>query len=271
MAVLYVVATPIGNLDDITLRALRTLGEVDLIYAEDTRHTKKLLEHHGISLDGRTIVSCFEHNESGRVSQLLKHLNSGRQVALVSDAGTPTISDPGYSLVRATWEGGYSVVPIPGACAAVAALSASGLPTDRFTFAGFPPKKSSARRRWLDELSTAPGTLVLYAAARDVGDILNDLSELRGNPEVVIFREITKRYEECLRGKARELGPRWAAEPRKGEVTLMAGRGPERDFDDAALLELLRQEGVKEVAQNTGVSKRRLYQLSLILKEQDSS
>lgn len=265
---LYIIATPIGNLDDITIRALKTLRAADVIYAEDTRHTKKLLDHHGISLDGRTLASCFEHNEDARARQVVAHLSEGHSVALVSDAGTPTISDPGYLLVRTAWEAGFRVVPIPGACAAVAALSASGLPTDRFTFVGFPPKKSGARRRWLDELSTAPGTLVLYAAARDVVKILDDLNELRGNPEVVVFREITKRYEECLRGRAAELSALWAAEARKGEVTIMAGRGVECDFDDAALMELLREDSVKEVAQNTGVSKRRIYQLSLILKAQ---
>jgi len=267
--VLYIIATPIGNLDDITIRALNTLREVDVIYAEDTRHTKKLLDHHSISIEGRSLMSCFEHNEDARSKQVLGQLATGQSVALVSDAGTPTISDPGFRLVRATWEAGFTVVPIPGPCAAIAGLSASGLPTDRFTFVGFPPKKSGARRRWLDELSTAPGTLVLYAAGREVGKILDDLIELRADPEVVVFREITKRYEECLRGTASEVSANWAENPRKGEVTLMAGRGAQRDFDDAYLMELLRSDRVKDVAENTGVSKRRLYQLSLLLKNEE--
>jgi 16S rRNA (cytidine1402-2'-O)-methyltransferase len=268
---LYVIATPIGNLDDITLRALTLLQEVDLIYAEDTRRTRKLLAHHNISLDGRSVVSCFEHNEAARAAQLVANLERGQSVALVSDAGTPTISDPGFALVRAVWDAGHKVVPIPGACAAVAALSASGLPTDRFTFVGFPPKKDGARQRWLDELSTAPGTLILYAAARDVVQILDDLSALRGDPPVVVFREISKRYEECLRGAASHLKSEWESEPRKGEVTLLAGRPPERDFDDASLMALLRHASVAEVAADTGASKRRIYQLALILKDQSST
>lgn len=263
---LYVVATPIGNLEDITLRALRILGEVHAVLAEDTRRTRTLYERHGISMPAGGFVSCHEHNESARVERAVESLREGRDLALVTDAGTPAISDPGYRLVRAVWEAGLSVVPIPGACAMTAALSAGGLPTDRVTFAGFPPKKAGARRRWLDELKTAPGTLVLYAAAREVPTILDDLAATRDNAEVVIFREITKAFEECSRGLASEVAADWRESPRKGEVTILADRPVEKDFDDAQLLEMLREQTPKEVAALTGVSRRHLYQLKLSLK-----
>jgi 16S rRNA (cytidine1402-2'-O)-methyltransferase len=244
------------------------LGDVDTILAEDTRRTRFLLDHHGIGTPGGGVLSCHDHNEASRIQLVQERLAAGRSVALVTDAGTPAISDPGYRLVKATWDGGHQVVPIPGACAAVAALSASGLPTDRFTFAGFPPKKAGARGRFLDELATAPGTLVLYAAARDVPDILESLSTTRGNPPVAIFREITKQYEECLRGPADALRAEWLATPRKGEVTILADRPADRAWDDADLLALLRSQSPKEVAALTGVSKRHLYQLKLALKGQ---
>ena len=262
---LNVVATPIGNLEDITLRALRVLREADALYCEDTRKTRALLSRHEVT-PPRAMVSYHEHNADSRVAELLARLEAGEQVCLVTDAGTPGISDPGYRAVRAARQAGYAVVPIPGACAAVAALSASGLPTDRFTFVGFPPKKPGARGRFLDELATAAGTLVLYVAGREVPDVLTDIAKTRGNPEVVVFRELTKLYEECMRGTASEVAAAWRAEPRKGEVTILADRPPERDFDDAALLELLRAHPVAQVAEMTGVSKRRVYQLNLLLK-----
>jgi 16S rRNA (cytidine1402-2'-O)-methyltransferase len=253
-------------MEDITLRALRVLGEVHAVLAEDTRRTRSLYDRHAISLPDGGFVSCHEHNEAGRIERAIEEMAGGRDLALVTDAGTPAISDPGYRLVRAVWEAGLTVVPIPGACAATAALSASGLPTDRFTFAGFPPKKTGARQRWLDELATAPGTLVLYAAAREVPSILDDLVTSRADPEVSIFREITKTYEECSRGLASAVALDWRENPRKGEVTLLAGKGAEKAFDDAGLLELLRQSTAKEVAELTGVSRRHLYQLKLSLK-----
>ena len=270
MASLYVVATPIGNLEDITLRALRVLGEVHVIYSEDTRRTRQLLSSHGIAPPAGGVISCHEHNEAARAGELVSHLHAGRSAALVTDAGTPAISDPGFRLVRAVWDAGAQVVPIPGACAAIAALSAGGLPTDRFTFAGFPPKKGGARRRWLDELATAPGTLVLYAAARDAAAVLDDLAATRADPPVAVFRELTKRFEECRRGRASEVAAGWRAEPGRGEVCILADRPPERDFDDAMLLGLLREAPVGEVARDTGVAKRRLYQLALRLKEERS-
>lgn len=268
---LYVVATPIGNLEDITLRALRVLKECDLILAEDTRRTRVLLSHHHIEAPSGGLVSCHEHNEAARVGLLLDRLSQGQGVALVTDAGTPAISDPGYRLVAAAHDANHAVVPVPGACAAVAALSAGGLPTDRFSFVGFPPKKAGARRRWLDELATAQGTLVMYVAGRDVPAVLDDLVATRGDVEVSVFRELTKRFEESLRGRASHVADDWRANPRKGEVTLLCGRPAKRDFDDATLLELLRGDTVKDVAADTGVSRRRLYQLALTLKGLDGS
>ena len=262
---LYVVATPIGNLEDITLRALRVLREVDVVFAEDTRHTGKLLEAHGVVRTGR-LVSCHEHNEDGRVTQLLELLAAGKSVALVTDAGTPGVSDPGFRLVRAVREAGFAVVPIPGACAAIAALSAAGLPTDRFTFVGFAPKKPGARRRWLEEAGAGSGTLVLYAAARDVADVLADLAVTRQDPEVAVYRELTKHFEECQRGRASALAALWKETPGKGEVVILADRPPPVALDDEALLTLLRTASAAEVAQATGESKRRLYQLALRLK-----
>ena len=265
---LYVVATPIGNLEDMTYRAVRILGEVDVIFAEDTRRARSLLSHYGLSYPEMGIQSCHDHNESKRIAALLSHLQQGRSVALVTDAGTPAISDPGYRLVQAVWQSDARVVPLPGACAAIAALSAGGLPTDRFTFAGFPPKKTGARRRWLDELATSPGTLILYAPARDVAVVLSDLVEVRGDPPVAVFRELTKQYETCLRGRASEVLQAWSQQPQKGEVTLLAGRAPDRDFDDATLLAWLREASPAQVAQDTGVSRRRCYQLSLSLRDE---
>ena len=264
--VLYVVATPIGNLEDITLRALRVLREADVLFAEDTRHTGQLLSAHGIGRQGRSI-SCHEHNENERVALLLSLLAEGETVALCTDAGTPGISDPGYRLVCAAREAGYPVVPVPGACAAVAALSASGLPTDRFTFAGFPPKKPGPRGRWLEGLAEGQGgTLVLYAAARDVAEILDDLASTRADPAVVVYRELTKHFEECRRGKASELAAGWRADPGKGEVVIVADRAPEAELDDEALIKLLADASPADVSAATGISKRRLYQLALTLK-----
>ena len=264
---LYLVPTPIGHLDDITLRAIHTLRAVDAIFAEDTRHTRRLLDHHNISVPPSGLISCHDHNEEQRVELLASHIEAGRTVALVSDAGTPTISDPGYRLVSGALARGIEVVPLPGACAAITALSASGLPSDRFTFAGFPPKKAGARRRWLDELATAPGTLILYCAAREVQKVLTDIRSSRGDVPVAVYREITKTYEECLRGQVDEVLRNWQDNPRKGEVTLLAGRPEAKDYDDAALMELLRERSVKEVAADTGISRRRLYQLHLRLKD----
>ena len=198
---LYIVPTPIGNLEDITLRALRVLGEVDLIAAEDTRTTGRLLAHYDISTRQ---ISYHEHNKLARLDEVLAVLAAG-DVALVSDAGTPGLSDPGYELIRACIEAGYTVTPLPGPSAVVAALVASGLPTDSFTYLGFLPRKSSARRKALTDVGDNPHTLVLYEAPHRLLETLGDIFTVLGNRQVVVGREISKLYEEFRRGPASEV------------------------------------------------------------------
>jgi len=220
---LYVVATPIGNLEDVSLRALRVLREVDLVAAEDTRHVRKLLDHYGIR---KRVVSYHEHNERTRTPQLLAALRSGRSVALVSDAGTPALSDPGYPLVRACAEAQIPVVPVPGPSAAVAALVVSGLPTDRFLFLGFPPRRRPARRRFFEEVRDGRATLVLFESPHRLADCLEDALAVLGDRRAAVCRELTKLHEEVRRGTLSELVS-WArqAAPR-GEVTVVVEGAP---------------------------------------------
>src|ERR1051325_6838798 len=199
---LYLVATPIGNLADITHRALQILKDVALIACEDTRHTRKLLQHYGI--DTKTI-SYHEHNEQQRAAELIDLLKQGNDVAVVSDAGTPSISDPGFRLVRAAIENEVPVVPVPGPSAVISALIAAGLPTDEFFFAGFLPSKSNARRTRLSELQSVPGTLIFYEAPHRLSTTLKDAYEILGEREAVVARELTKLHEEIRRGKLSEL------------------------------------------------------------------
>jgi 16S rRNA (cytidine1402-2'-O)-methyltransferase len=217
--ILYVVATPVGSRDDITLRALRILGEVDLVAAEDTRHTGRLLKHHGIQT---RFVAYHEHNETRQTPILLKKLQQGQRIALVSSAGTPTVSDPGYRLVEAATSAGIQVVPVPGVCAAVAALSASGLPTDSFLFVGFPQRKTSRRTRQLQALADEPRTLIFYESPRRLVALIEELAGVFGDRRAVLAREVTKRYEEFLRGSVVELKNRLRRRPEiKGECTLL--------------------------------------------------
>jgi 16S rRNA (cytidine1402-2'-O)-methyltransferase len=199
---LYLVATPIGNLEDITLRALRTLRECDVVAAEDTRHTARLLKHYGIF---KPLLSYFQFNEARRSEEILERLRRGDKVALVTDAGTPGISDPGERVVKAALEAGFRVEPVPGACALVAALTASGLPTDEFHFIGFLPHKSGQRRKKLEALREIPGTLVLYESPYRIEKLLTELQELFPESKIVLARELTKKFEEYLRGTAAEL------------------------------------------------------------------
>jgi 16S rRNA (cytidine1402-2'-O)-methyltransferase len=215
---LYVVATPIGNLEDVSLRALRVLREVDLVAAEDTRHVRKLLDHYGIR---KRVVSYHEHNERTRTPQLLAALRSGRSVALVSDAGTPALSDPGYPLVRACAEAQIPVVPVPGPSAAVAALVVSGLPTDRFLFLGFPPRRRPARRRFFEEVRDGRATLVLFESPHRLADCLEDALAVLGDRRAAVCRELTKLHEEVRRGTLSELVS-WARQAAPlGEVTVV--------------------------------------------------
>src|SRR5579871_5527481 len=220
---LYIVATPIGNLEDITLRALRTLRECDLVACEDTRQTRKLLDHAGIS---KPMVSYHEHNEAARTVELVEKLQSGSKIALVSDAGTPLISDPGYRLLVAAIDAGITVVPIPGVSAAVAALSASGLPPDSFRFCGFLPPRGGARKKALEEVANESATLIFYEAPHRIVEALEDIETVMGARKVVVAREITKMHEEFLRGTAAEIRTTLAARPSiKGEITILIGKG----------------------------------------------
>ena len=193
--ILYVVATPIGNLEDVTLRAVRILREVNLIAAEDTRRTARLLQHYSISTP---TTSLHEHNEQHKTPRLIERLRGGESVALVSDAGTPLVSDPGVRLVAAAHAAGIRVEPIPGPSAVLAALSASGFPTDRFTFVGFPPPKARARRDWLAALGNEPGTLVVFEAPHRIEDTLHAMLETLGNRSIALCREVTKAHEELV-------------------------------------------------------------------------
>lgn len=224
---LYVVATPIGNLGDITARALEVLRGVDRIAAEDTRHTAKLLSHFGISTPQ---LSLHEHNEIERAAELVAALKAGRSIALVSDAGTPLISDPGYRLVREARAAGLRVSPVPGASALVAALSVSGLPTDRFVFEGFLPAKSAARRARLEALSGEPRTLVFYESPHRIRRSLADLRDcLGGRREAVLARELTKTYESVVGGRLEELCRRMEdrALETRGELVVIVAGAPE--------------------------------------------
>lgn len=224
---LYLVATPIGNLEDITLRALRVLRQADLVAAEDTRHTGMLLKHYGVQ---KPLLSYFKFNEARRSEELLERLAKGQTIALVTDAGSPGISDPGMRVVRAAIAAGFRVEPVPGPCALVAGLTASGLPTDEFHFVGFLPAKSGARHRELARLLQLPGTLVLYESPHRIDRLLATLAELAPDRIVVLARELTKRFEEFLRGTAKELHARFCEARWRGEFVVMIAPS---DFGDS--------------------------------------
>ena len=215
---LYIVSTPIGNREDITLRALRILKEVDLIAAEDTRHTGLLLRHFGIQTP---LTSYFEGNESRKKEFILSKLRQGERVALVSDAGTPGISDPGFRLIQTAAENQFAVVPVPGPSAVIAALSVSGLPTDAFLFKGFLPHKSKKRGDWLKQLEGVRETLIFYESPHRLSQTLNDIFEILGDREMVLTRELTKIYEEVLRGRVSEIKNQIGERKLKGEITLV--------------------------------------------------
>src|SRR5262245_29302448 len=219
---LYLVATPIGNLADITHRAIQVLKDVDLIACEDTRHTQKLLNHYGISTK---TISYHEHNEQQRARQLVDLLKQGSSIAVVSDAGTPAISDPGFRLVRAAIEIDTRVVPVPGPSALISALIAAGLPTDEFFFAGFLPARSTQRRVRLNELKSIPGTLIFYEAPHRLDSTLKDAYEVLGEREAVVARELTKLHEEIKRGRLSELANHYANEQSaRGEIVVLIDR-----------------------------------------------
>ena len=264
--ILYIVATPIGNLEDITMRALRVLREVTLIACEDTRQTHKLLEHFGITTHA---VSYHEYNESQRAGELVEKMQGGASVALVSDAGTPLVSDPGYRLVQAAIAAGVPVVPIPGPSATLAALSAAGLPTDSFRFCGFLPPKSSQRRKLLEQVKPETCTLIFYETPHRIIDALEDVVAVMGTRPVVVGREITKMHEEFLRGSAAEIRATLAARPSvKGEMVLLIGKSDVVEIDDTPLEEAVaaaesagmsRMDAIKHVAKQRGLPKRDVY------------
>lgn len=272
---LYLVSTPIGNLEDITHRAIRLLSEVDVIACEDTRHTQKLLNHYGIST--RTI-SYHEHNERERAAELLDQLQRGSDVAVVSDAGTPAISDPGFRLARLAIENGITVVPVPGPSALITALVASGLPSDEFFFGGFLPARSGARRERLSEFRSIPATLIFYEGPHRIAATLKDAREILGEREAVVARELTKMHEEIARGRLSELATRFSsAEHARGEMVLIIDRSeipvePETDgaaekavASIAALVAELENAGLdhraalKKAARELGLSRDEAY------------
>jgi 16S rRNA (cytidine1402-2'-O)-methyltransferase len=273
---LHIVATPIGNLGDITLRALAALAGADLIACEDTRVTRKLLDRYGIATP---LTPYHDHNAEKARPELLRRLADGAAIALVSDAGTPLISDPGFKLVRAAHEADHTVTTLPGASSLLAALTVSGLPTDQFFFAGFLPAKETARRSHIAELSRIPGTLVLFEAGPRLADTLADLAAGLGSREAVVCRELTKLHEEIRRGDLETLARTSATSELRGEFVLVIAPPPARaqisaDEADALLRQALARvslkDAVSEVADVTGLSRRELYQRALeLVKERD--
>ena len=266
---LYLVATPIGNLADITHRALQVLKDVDLIACEDTRHTHKLLQHYGITTK---TVSYHEHNEQKRAAELIDLLKQGSDIAVVSDAGTPSISDPGFRLVRAAIDNDVPVVPVPGPSALISALVAAGLPTDEFFFAGFLPSRTSARRARLTELRSVPGTLIFYEAPHRLAATLKDAYESLGEREAVVARELTKLHEEIRRGRLSELAMHYANEENpRGEIVVLIDRNVigettrETTASVGALVNQFEQDGMdhraalKKAARELGLSRDEAY------------
>ena len=272
---LYVVGTPIGNLADMTFRGVQVLQDVDLIAAEDTRHTGKLLQHFQIKTPQ---ISYHEHNRSSRISELLRHLNDDKSLALVSDAGIPGISDPGYELISACITKGISVVPLPGACAAITALCASGLPTDRFVFEGFLPTKRKQRQQILESLQAETRTFIFYESPHRLRETLEDLVTVFGETRhCVLARELTKLYEDFWRGSLKEAISLYQEKQPQGEYTLIIeGTSPDRiQLSEAQLkIELRslitrgvsRSQASRELAKLTSISRRQLYQLALDIK-----
>jgi 16S rRNA (cytidine1402-2'-O)-methyltransferase len=266
---LYVVATPLGNLDDLTFRAVKCLKEVALIACEDTRRTAKLLNHLGIK---KPLISCFEHNEIARIDELLERVAKGEDLALVSDAGTPTISDPGFALIRAAHERGIGVSPVPGPAALIAALSVSGLPTDEFLFAGFLPRTSSARRSRLESLKGQPATLIFYESPHRAIDSLRDMVTVLGDRPAFLAREVTKIHEELKSARLSEVAATLEArEEVLGEIVLIVSGAPRDRVKSGSMKEALERydsevgmgatprQAAKEAAQATGLAARDIY------------
>ena len=278
--VLYIIATPIGNLEDISYRAVRLLREVDRIAAEDTRHTRKLLQHYQIATP---LVSYYDHNQELQGGKILDMLSQGQSIALVSDAGTPCIADPGYCLVRDARAAGITVVPVPGPNAAITTLSAAGFPTDQFSFAGFPPAKEAKRRAFLRDILPLPGTIVLYEAPHRIADTIQEIMQLFGpDQQIALGRELTKLHEEIVTGTAAQLHADLVnSERERGEFVLLIAptratidRQTEHDTVDQLLRERLAagvrlKEAVAQVAAATGLNRKELYARALALAGSD--
>ncbi len=276
MSVLHLVATPIGNLEDVTLRALKLLGESELLLAEDTRRTRVLLDRHGI--DARPL-SLHAHNEASRIARVLEVLDGGGDVALVSDAGTPLISDPGDRLVAAVLDANHSVVPVPGPSAVLSAISVSGLPTAPFTFIGFLPRRSGDCDRLLESLRERPDTLIFFESPRRVAKTLSRLAVVLGNRQACAARELTKLHEEVVRGPLTELAERFASEAR-GEFTLVVAGAPDQpaprveELDDEIRALVARGKSSREISEQlgaaSGLPKRDVYARAVALKRRSS-
>jgi len=274
---LYLVATPIGNARDITLRALDILGVADVIAAEDTRTARKLLDIHGVSLGGRPLIAYHDHSGAKGRAGILKLLAAGKSVAYVSEAGTPLVSDPGYALAREAGEAGYLVTAAPGASAVLAALSLAGLPSDRFLFAGFAPSASAARRRWLEELRDVPATLVVYESPKRIHGLLTDMRDTLGETRpAAICRELTKKFEEVLRGSLADLSAEIEDRALKGEIVVLVDRGSGAVADETmevalkrAMEEMSLKDAAATVAEAYGLPRRKVYQAALEMETDD--
>lgn len=269
---LYLVATPIGTARDITLRALDVLASADVLAAEDTRSLRKLMEIHGVPLGGRGIVAYHDHSAKGARAKLLAALGDGQSVAYASEAGTPMIADPGYHLVREAQQAGYTVTSAPGPSAVITALTLGGLPTDRFTFAGFLPNARGARKKALEALRGAAGTLVFYESPKRVGAMLSDAAEILGEGRAArVCRELTKRFEEVRCGTLAELAAQMKDEAVKGEIVVLIEEGRAAEMSDEALRLRLAQmletmslrDAADTLAAETGAKRRRIYQMGL--------
>lgn len=272
VAGLYLVATPIGTARDITLRALDVLASADVLAAEDTRSLKKLMEIHGVPLRKRRILAYHDHSGKGARARILAALADEQSVAYASEAGTPMIADPGYHLVRAAQEAGHLVTSAPGPSAVITALTLGGLPTDMFTFAGFLPNAGGARKRALEALREARGTLVFYESPRRVAAMLSDAAEILGNDRAAcVCRELTKRFEELRRGTLAELAEQLQDTPVKGEIVVLIEEGRAEEVSDETLRErlqeLLEQMSLRDAADalaaESGMKRRKIYQMGL--------
>lgn len=274
MGILYLVPTPIGNLEDITLRALRVLREVKLIAAEDTRTSRVLLQHFGITTP---LTSYHEHNKLAKLDVIFHALEDG-DVALISDAGTPGISDPGYELIYEAIARGVSVTPLPGANAALTALIGSGLNTETFIFVGFPPRKQKQRRVLLERLAHVPRTLIFYESPNRLTDLLADIDAVLADRPIVVARELTKIYEEFKRGTAAELLAHFTATPPRGEIVVLIDSAPPQTpviWDEDAVTDALREQleageslrdAAKAIAAESGRDRKAIYEMGLALK-----